>query len=94
MAIGLRLEFSSLGVDDYDKTCRALNFPADWPDGLLAHASTEVDGRLRVHDVWRSRDHFDRFVQDRLQSAIGEALGDRGEQPQVTEIELHSFHTP
>jgi hypothetical protein len=94
MAIGLRLDFDNLGVDDYDATCRALNFPADWPDGLLAHASTEVDGKLRVLDAWQSREHFDRFVQERLQSAIRDALGDRAEQPEVTETELHSFHAP
>lgn len=93
MAVRLRLDFSNLGLDDYDATCRALNFPADWPDGLLAHGSTEVDGRLQVVDVWESRQHFDRFVQERLQAAMGEAVGDRAEQPEITEQQLHSFHT-
>ena len=94
MAVGLRLDFSSMNLDDYDATCRAMNFPADWPDGLLAHGSAEVDGRLRVLDVWQSREQFDRFVQERLQGALGEAVGDRAEQPQITEAELHTFHTP
>ena len=94
MAVGLRLDFSSLTLDDYDAICRALNFPADWPGGLLAHGSVEVDGRLRVLDVWESREQFDRFVQERLQGALGEAVGDRAEQPQITEAELHTFHTP
>lgn len=93
MAVGLRLDFSSMGLDDYDATCRALNFPEDWPDGLLAHSSAEVEGRLRVVDAWESRQRFDRFVQERLQSAIGEAVADRAEQPEVTETELHTFHT-
>jgi len=93
MAVGLRLDFSNLGLDDYDAICRALNFPADWPDGLLAHSSAEVDGRLRVVDAWESRQHFDRFVQERLQSAMGEAVGDRAEQPEVAETELHTFFT-
>jgi hypothetical protein len=87
------LDFSNLGLDDYDAICRALNFPADWPDGLLAHSSAEVDGRLRVVDAWESRQHFDRFVQERLQSAMGEAVGDRAEQPEVAETELHTFFT-
>lgn len=92
MAVGLRLDFSSIGLDDYDAICRALNFPADWPDGLLAHGSSEVDGRLRVVDVWESRQHFDRFAQERLQSATSEAVGDRAEPPEIAETELHSFH--
>jgi hypothetical protein len=94
MAVGLRLDFRNLGLDDYDAVCRALNFPADWPDGLLAHSSTEVDGRLRVFDAWESRQHFDRFVEERLQTAMGQAVADRAEQPEITEAELHSFHTP
>ena len=93
MPVGLRLDFQNLRLDDYDATCRALNFPADWPDGLLAHGSAEIDGRLRVTDVWESRPHFDRFVEQRLGRAIGEALGDRAEEPEVTETELHSFYT-
>lgn len=92
MAVGLRLDFTSTTLDDYDKTCEALNFPGDWPDGLIAHASTEVDGRLRVLDAWESREHFDRFVAERLQGAMGEALGDRAEPPQITETELHSAY--
>lgn len=93
MAVGIRVDFSNQSLDDYDRTCEALNFPADWPDGLLAHATTEVDGRLRVMDAWESREHFDRFVEQRLQRAIGEVMGDRAEAPQVTQTELHSFHT-
>ena len=44
-----------------------------------------------MNDVWESRGHFDRFVEERLQQAIGEALGDRAEQPEIIERELHSF---
>jgi hypothetical protein len=93
MAVGLRLGFSSLTLDDYDKVCEALNFPGDWPDGLKAHSSYEVDGRLVVADVWESRGHFDRFVGERLQGGMGQALGERAEQPEVLERELHTFHT-
>jgi hypothetical protein len=92
MAVGLQLDFSDLGLDDYDKVCEALDFPAQWPDGLLAHAAMEVDGRLRVTDAWSSRQDFDRFVTERLQSAVGEAAGERAQEPQVTETALHSFH--
>ncbi|MGH9010623.1 MAG: hypothetical protein ACRDYF_12365 [Acidimicrobiia bacterium] len=93
MAVGLRLEFPSLTLQDYDSVCDALNFPDEWPDGLKAHASTEVDGRLRVMDMWESRQHFDRFVESRLQAAIGKALGDRAEAPQITEFQLHTIYT-
>ena len=92
MAVGLRLEYANLTLQDYDSVCEALHFPAEWPDGLRAHASTEVDGRLRVMDMWESRQHFDRFVESRLDSAVGKALGDRAESPQITEFQLHTLY--
>ena len=92
MAVGLRLDFPSIGLEDYDKVCEALNFPSDWPDGLLAHGSSEREGKLRVVDAWESRAHFDRFAEERLQGAMGQAMGDRAEQPEVQETELHSFY--
>ena len=92
MATGLRLDFSNLGLDDYDRICEALNFPGDWPDGLLAHVAAEADGKLRVMDVWESRQRFDRFVEERLQTAVTEAMGERAEAPQVSETELHAFY--
>lgn len=93
MAVGLRLSFPENTLDDYDKVCEALNFPADWPDGLLAHGSHEADGHLVVNDVWESRQHFDRFVEARLQAAMGQALGDRARQPEIVERNLNTFYT-
>jgi hypothetical protein len=92
MPVGLRLFFAENTLDDYDKICRTLNFPKDWPDGLMAHSSHQSDGHLVVNDVWESRGHFDRFVQGRLQKAIGEALGDRAREPEITETPLHTFY--
>jgi hypothetical protein len=93
VATRVQLDFENLNLADYDKICEKLNFPSDWPDGLLAHGSAEADGRLRVVDVWESGEHFDRFVESRLHSAIGEALGDRAEPPQRSAVELHTFYT-
>jgi hypothetical protein len=93
MTVGLSLDFSYLGLDDYDRICEALDFPSDWPDGLVAHAAAQVDGNLRVLDAWESREHFDRFVEDRLQEAMREAMGEPVKTPQVTQTELHSFYT-
>lgn len=92
MAVALRLDFSSFGLDDYDAICKALNFPADWPEGLIVHGSTEVDGQLCVLDIWESRQQFDRFVGSRLQGAMGQAMGDRAEAPQITEMGLHTLY--
>jgi hypothetical protein len=92
MAVGLTLDFDSYGLQDYDAVCGLLNFPADWPDGLLAHGATEVDGRLRVVDVWESREKFDRFAAERLGPANAQGMGDRAQEPVILERELHSFY--
>jgi hypothetical protein len=90
--VGLRLNFPENTLEDYDKVVSALNFPAEWPDGLIAHGSHEAEGHLVVNDVWESRGHFDRFVQERLQGAMNEAIGDRAREPEIVERELHSFY--
>lgn len=92
MAVGLRLNFPENTLNDYDKVCEALNFPKDWPDGLLTHSSHQSDGHLVVNDVWESRGHFDTFVQSRLQKAMGEAVGDRAREPEITETPLHTLY--
>jgi hypothetical protein len=91
MPVGLRLDFPNNSLDDHDRVTEALNFPADWPDGLIAHGAYEVDGHLVVSDVWQSRQHFDRFTEQRLQAAMADALGDRANPPEVLERELHHF---
>lgn len=86
------MNFPENSLDDYDKVCKVLNFPKDWPEGLIAHSSHQSDGHLVVNDVWESRGHFDRFVQSRLQKAMGEAVGDRAREPQITETSLHTLY--
>ena len=93
MPVGLRLSFPENTLGDYDSVIEALNFPAEWPDGLLAHGSHEADGHLVVNDVWESRQQFDNFVAERLQSAMGQALGDRAREPEIVERELNTFYT-
>jgi hypothetical protein len=92
MPVGLRLNFPENTLSDYDKVTAALDFPRDWPDGLLGHSSHESDGHLVVNDVWQTRGHFDRFVEMRLQKAMGEAIGDRAREPQIVETNLHTFY--
>lgn len=91
MPVGLRLSFPDNSLDDHDQVAETLNYPADWPDGVIAHAAYEVDGHLVVSDVWESRQQFDRFAEQRLQGAISEALGDRANEPEVHERDLHQL---
>ena len=93
MPVGLRFDFPENTLDDYDKVVKALNFPAEWPDGLIAHSSHEIGGHIVLTEVWETRGHYDRFVAQRLQPTIVETLGDRARPPEdIVERELHSFY--
>ena len=93
MAVGVTMAFEGLGLAEYDEICTALDFPSDWPDGLLAHGSAEVDGDLRVTDVWESVEKWDAFREGTLVPTIGRTLGDRAVPPQEVQRELHTFYT-
>lgn len=45
------------------------------PDGLIVHTASEVDGRVRIVDVWESREKFLAFERDRLIPAIVKVSG-------------------
>lgn len=93
MATRIQLDFAENTTADYDRVCEELNFPADWPEGLIAHGSAEIDGHLRVVDVWESSDQFDRFSESHLGPAVGRALGDRAREPERSDQLLHTFFT-
>jgi hypothetical protein len=46
-----------------------------------------------VNDVWESRQHFDRFVEQRLRTAMAQASGERAREPEIIERELHTVYT-
>lgn len=54
------------------------------PPGCIVHTASEVDGRVRVVDVWESQQHIDDFFQSTLGPAFAR-LGIEPEQPEMTE---------
>jgi hypothetical protein len=98
MAVGLILKFEQTSRDVYDAVNARLGIDmksgtGDWPAGLLTHAAgTGDDGSLMVIEVWESRDAQNRFMEERLGRALAE--GGIAVQPQVTWIDLFSYHTP
>jgi len=45
----------------------------DPPAGLIIHTASEVDGRVRVVDVWESQQAYEAFERDRLMPAFAAA---------------------
>jgi quinol monooxygenase YgiN len=54
------------------------------PPGCIVHTASEVDGKVRVVDVWESKQHIDEFFQSKLGPAF-EKLGVEMDPPELTE---------
>jgi quinol monooxygenase YgiN len=54
------------------------------PSGCIVHTASEVDGRVRIVDVWESQQDIDNFFQSTLGPAFAK-LGVEAEQPEITE---------
>jgi hypothetical protein len=52
--------------------------------GLIVHTASEVDGNVRIVEVWESRKQIDEFVQGKLGPVL-ERLGAEMDPPEVTE---------
>jgi quinol monooxygenase YgiN len=54
------------------------------PPGCIVHTASEVDGKIRVTDVWESRQHIDDFFQSKLGPAL-QQLGVEMDPPELVE---------
>jgi hypothetical protein len=97
MAIGFVMQFTGMGVDDYNKVMRILELASpgvsgvadDWPGGIISHTAGSNEQGWCVVDVWESQERFDEFMQGRL----GPAMGRAGlPEPDVTPFEVYNRH--
>ncbi|HET6848405.1 MAG TPA: hypothetical protein VFH74_06075 [Gaiellales bacterium] len=58
----------------------------DAPDGLIMHSAGPTEDGWYVYDVWESKEHLQRFVQERLMPALQELHAPQGDPPQVYPI--------
>jgi hypothetical protein len=81
---------------NYDAVAERLRDSA--PEGGLIHTAGFDDdaGVFRIFDVWESREHGERFMQERLQPILEEMMASQPDlQPPVRETwyELHDVMT-
>ena len=57
-----------VGRDEYDRLNGEIG---DDPPGLILHTASEKDGKMRIVDVWESKDAYERFEQATLMPAMG-----------------------
>ena len=76
--------------EEYDRIDQAIT---DDPEGLIVHTASEKDGRIRVIDIWESKDAYQRFERDTLMPAVqGVVSGPpQGGPPPMDEFEIHNI---
>ncbi len=76
------IEDGDLSTTNYDAVSAALNLE-DAPDGLLIHtAGFDLDaGIFRIFDVWETREHGERFINERLNPIIEPMIAAAAENP-------------
>jgi len=86
MAIAYVQEFEIKGGDtsttNYDAVNAALNLQGA-PEGLLIHtAGFDLDaGVFRIFDVWETREHGERFINERLNPIIEPMIAAAAQNP-------------
>ena len=84
--------------DIYQQVSAKLDTEGNPPDGLIMHTASEVDGKLKIVDVWESEEQAQRFGQERLGPAIMEVAGEQAAGPpepdQIQIYEIRSLVKP
>ncbi len=99
MAIGLVNRFSEgAGAEVYDKVSGVLDARGNPPEGMIFHSAGELEGVFQVFNIWESREHFDRFREERLVPAMIEAMGeeavDQMPAADYIEVKIHEYVIP
>lgn len=86
---------ASPGTDNYDAVAARINAQSSPPEGLIAHtAGRDGSGVFRIFDIWETREHAERFQEQRVMPIVSELMGQRDNMtpPDVQEMyELHDL---
>jgi hypothetical protein len=82
MAVGMTIRIPGMDAATYDSVMEHLEWnEQDLPDGFVSHYAGPTDDGWFVFDVWESQQDFERFLHERLGSALAAATG--GEAPSI-----------
>jgi len=94
MAIAVLVHGQDMNAEGYDAVSKRMGVSEDPPDGMLVQTAGPAEaGGFRVLSVWDSKEHYERFREDRLLPAIREVIGEEAASgPSDAEVyELHHF---
>lgn len=95
MAIAVKVTFEGEGatLENYHESVKILGGTPGGPHpdpGCLFHWVTEIDGGVRVTDVWQTKEQFEKFAQEKIRPAT-QQVG--VPEPQIKFIDVANFMT-
>ena len=85
MSLLARFAPASATTEQYDESMKKLEAEGSWPaDGLEYHCCFVQDGKIRVSEIWDSREQFEAFGE-RLMPLLAEVGIDPGH-PEIFEV--------
>lgn len=88
----LRIVDRGMDRETYEALRNELDIDRRHPLGLIMHGATEVEGVMRVAQIWESEWYASRFDEETLAPAL-QALGVTGE-AQIAVFQLEHLVTP
>jgi hypothetical protein len=88
----LRIVSRGLTPEQYEALATKLDIDHDHPLGMIMHGASEVDGLMRVAQVWESAEYARRYDEGVLRPAL-EAIG-LPVKAETTVFELRHLVTP
>ena len=91
MAVGVQLDFRGATLKQYDEALEWLGFLPGGPPAQdqLFHWVTETDDGIRIIDVWKSQEAFEKFFEVTVLPVLPE-IG-VVDQPEVQLFEVHNY---
>jgi hypothetical protein len=90
MAIAVVMDFDGATLEQYDRVVELMEYQpgGHGAPGSLFHWVTETNSGIRVTDVWKTREEFDKFAQERIGPFTREAGFEAP--PQMTFYDVHN----
>jgi hypothetical protein len=89
MQVVVSMSWQHVTPEAYEAAVDLIRLDDDPPLGLVSHVAWFTESGLRAVDVWRTRDDFERFAQERLLPAAEQVPGFHGE-PLLRVAPLHT----
>ena len=80
-------------LEGFQKIMSAQGIGRGEPDGLQARYVADVGDGIRVVAVWESKQHAERFLEDRLAPALTTAFEEPQGRPEVLQGEVANSYT-